>query len=128
MPTLAADRFGKLEGRLNNALRARDRSGLDTLLAKDFELRESGRPAELTLRDDFLGNAAHGSAVACAVEQLMPRLFGDTAVISFVCTSSPSGNARLAVDVWHRTGRDWKLAARYLGATAPRTGEGLIRK
>jgi len=117
MPTLAAGSFGRLEARLSDALRARDARALRAILAKDFELRDSGNPSELTLRDDFVANAAHGSAVACKVEQLMPRLFRDTAVISFVCTS-PSGNnggARLAVDVWRKTGKDWKLAARYLG-------------
>jgi hypothetical protein len=128
MPTLAAGSFGKLEARLHDALRARDRRALETLLAKDFELRDISNPSELMLRDEFIEKAKQGSAVACGVEQLMPRLWSDTAVISFVCTSSSGGDTRLAVDVWRKSGAVWRLAIRYLGAETPRTGEGTIRK
>ena len=116
MPTMEAVRFGDLEKRLAQAQQRGDLAALRALVADDFELRDAANSSELTLRDEWLDSAARGGQ-ACPVRELMPRLFDDTAVISFVCRAGEQHH--FVVDVWRKHASEWKLAARYVSPAPP---------
>jgi hypothetical protein len=79
-------------------------------------LREARNSSELVLREEWLESIARRPAQpACAMGELMPRIFERTAVISFICAAG--GRDYFVVDVWRQTGSGWRLAARYLSTT-----------
>lgn len=115
MPTIEAARFAELEKRLAQAQQQRDLAALRLLVADDFELRDAANSSELTLRDDWFQSVMDRKSKFCTSRELMPRIFGDTAAISFVCETA-HGRRFFAVDIWQKSGSQWRLAARYLAA------------
>ena len=120
MPTLETGFFAKLEKRLGDAIVARDRVTLESLLANDFELRTSHSGGELTLRDDWLEAATTTYRMRTyRIRRLASRRFRETAVVSFFYEQQASFQGKdisgdfFIVDVWQNTGSDWKIAARY---------------
>ena len=120
MPTLETAFFSKLEKRLGDAIVAKDRVALESLLANDFELRTARSIGELTLRDDWLEAATTTYRMRTyRMTRLAPRQFGETAVVSFLCEQQASFKGKdisgefFVVDVWQKTGNDWRIAARY---------------
>lgn len=120
MPTLETALFSKLEKRLGDAVVAHDRSALESLLATDFELRTARSGGELTLRDEWLEAATTTYRIrSYRITRLTVRQSGETAVVSFFYEQQASLQGEdisgefFIVDVWQRTGTDWKTAARY---------------
>ena len=120
MPTLETDFFSKLEKRLGDAIVARDRVTLESLLANDFELRTSHSGGELTLRDDWLEAATTTYRMRTyRIRRLASRRFRETAVVSFFYEQQASFQGKdisgdfFTLDVWQNTGSDWKIATRY---------------
>ena len=129
MPTLETGFFANLEKRLGDAIVARDRVALESLLANDFELRTSRSGSELTLRDDWLEAATATYRIRTyRIRRLASRRFGETAVVSFFYEQQASFQGKdisgdfFIVDVWQKAGDDWKIAARYC------SGPGVIPK
>jgi len=112
MPTLEAARFQRLEEQLARAQEQRDAAALDRLLAQDFELRHAAHSGELQLREEWLQSVQKREAAACRPRQLMPRIVGSTAIVSFVCATGNRGS--FVVDIWREEASGWILVARYL--------------
>ncbi len=122
MPTLETAFFSKLEKRLGDAIVAHDRAALESLLGNDFELRTSRSGGELTLRDEWLKAAVTTYRIrSYRVTRLTVRQFGEAAVVSFFYEQQASFQGKdisgdfFIVDIWQKTGNDWKIAARYSG-------------
>ncbi len=120
MPTIEVDAFTRLENRLMNAIVARDRSALEPLLAQDFELRTSRSDGEVTLRDEWLQAATSSYKVrSFRIVRLTVRPVNTHAVVNFFCEQQASFAGQdlsgdfFLVDIWQKTGKDWKLVARY---------------
>ena len=120
MPTIEVDAFTRLEKRLMDAVVAQDRSTLEPLLAQGFELRSARTGGELTLRDGWLKAALTTYKIRFfKISRLTVRPMGDSAVVNFFYEQQAafagqdiSGDFFL-VDIWQKTGTDWKLLARY---------------
>jgi len=120
MPTLETAQFSMLEKRLGDAIVAHDRSALESLLAPDFELRTARGSGALALRDKWLDAATSTYKVrSYDVRGLAVRTFAQTAIVSFLYSQKASFSGKdlsgdfFIVDVWQKTGNDWKIAARY---------------
>jgi len=120
MPTIEVDFFTRLERRLTDAVVAQDRSVLDSLLASDFELRTARAGGELTLRGEWLQAAISTYKIhSFQISRLTARPVGNSTVVNFFYEQQAtfagkdiSGDFFL-VDIWQKTGNDWKLLARY---------------
>ena len=120
MPTIEVDAFTRLEKRLMDAVVAQDRSTLGSLLAPDFELRTARTGGEVTIRDEWLQAATSTYKIrSFKITGLTVRPMGNSAVVNFFYEQQAafagqdiSGDFFL-VDIWQKTGTDWKLLARY---------------
>lgn len=118
MPTIEADFFTRLEKRLMDGVVAQDR--LESLLAPDFELRAARSGGEVVLRDEWLQAATSSYKIrSFRISRLTVRPMGASAVVNFFYEQQAtfagqdlSGDFFL-IDIWKKTGKDWKLAARY---------------
>ena len=120
MPTLETAFFSKLEKRLGDAVVAHDRVAIESLLANEFELRTTRSGGELMLRDEWIEAAATTYRIrSYRITRLAPRQFGETAVVSFFYEQQATFKGKdisgdfFIVDVWQKTGSDWKIVARY---------------
>jgi Domain of unknown function (DUF4440) len=120
MPTIEVDFFTRLEKQLTDAVVAQDRSALEPLLASDFELRTARTGGELTLRDEWLQDAISTYKVrSFRISRLTARTVGNSAVVNFFYEQQATFARRdisgdfFLVDIWQKTGNDWKLLARY---------------
>jgi hypothetical protein len=115
--------FTELESSLAASIKAGDEAGLQKLLADDFELRTGSMPASPTPRAEWIRSLLLRHDVAYSIEQMAVHDLGNHAVVSFVEKSASGSEAKVApnifvVDVWKRSGNDWKLAIRYASATS----------
>ena len=122
--------FTKLENNLAASLKARDEAALQNLLADDFELRTGSMPGSpmpraewtrsLLLRRDV---RLQHDLVGYSIEQMAGHELGNHAAVSFVEKRASGSGIKAApnifvVDVWKRSGDDWKLAIRYASAAS----------
>ena len=125
MPTIEVDAFTRLEKRLMDAVVAQDRSTLGSLLAPDFELRNAHTGGEVTIRDEWLQAATSTYKIrSFKISRLTVLSMGNSAVVNFFYEQQAafagqdiSGDFFL-VDIWRKTGTDWKLLARYSAGPA----------
>jgi Domain of unknown function (DUF4440) len=120
MPTIEVDFFTRLEKQLMDAVVAQDRPALEPLLASDFELRTARTGGELTLRDEWLQDAISTYKLrSFRISRLTARPVGNSAVVNFFYEQEATFAGReisgdfFLVDIWQKTGNDWKLVARY---------------
>jgi Domain of unknown function (DUF4440) len=125
MPTIETDAFTRLEKRVMDAVVAQDRPALEAILAPDFELRTARTGGEITLRDEWLQAATSTYKIrSFAVNRLTVRVLGTYAVVNFVYEQQANFSGRdlsgnfFIVDLWQKTGGEWKLAARYSAGPA----------
>jgi len=105
--------FTKLENNLAASLKARDEAALQNLLADDFELRTGSMPGSPMPRAEWIRSLLLRRDV---------RLQHDLVGYSIEKRASGSGIKAapniFVVDVWKRSGDDWKLAIRYASAAS----------
>jgi len=120
--TRMVKQFTELESSLAASIKAGDEAGLQKLLADDFELRTGSMPGNPTPRAEWIRSLLLRRDVAYSIEQMAVHDLGNHAVVSFV-EKSARKEAKAApnifvVDVWKRSGNDWKLAIRYASAAS----------
>ncbi|MGR9000529.1 MAG: hypothetical protein ACU88J_15990 [Gammaproteobacteria bacterium] len=111
--------FSDLEIGLIEALKNRNQLKLDKLVSQDFEMRTAVRPDNPVPYSEWLKNSlTDASGYALDIGSMAVHDLHDTAIVSFLW--NPFGdNKQVAmpdiflVDVWKRTGLEWKLAIRY---------------
>jgi hypothetical protein len=113
--------FLALETKLRAAIRQKDASTLDAMLAKEFGYRlaiAGGRPQVMS-RPEWLKAGSYYTLEDFEIQELATRRFGDVAVVDFTLratatlgTLDRSGDFA-NTDVWVKEGGAWKLAARY---------------
>jgi hypothetical protein len=120
MPTIETDAFTRLEKRGMDAIVAQDRATLEAMLTPDFELRTARTGGEITLRDEWLQAATSTYKIrSFAINGLTVRMFGTYAIVNFLYEQQANFSGRdlsgdfFIVDLWQKTGGEWKLAARY---------------
>lgn len=108
--------FLEREIALFEAEAARDRATLERLLAPDFEQRDAAAPGRPQPRAAWLAARA-GAAVDSdiSLEQMAVHDLGESALVSFVARPQP-GAPLFVVDLWRRSGDDWRLQVRYRSA------------
>jgi hypothetical protein len=109
--------FHDLERQLMAAQQKHDQAALDRLLAPDFEVWTPDPPGEPISRVNWLQKLnTSGAPDAFSIRQMAVRGLDDHTIASFVLLKSAGGrqSADFVVDVWARSGSDWKLAERYL--------------
>jgi len=107
--------FSELEGRLDTAAREHDAAALDRLLHADFELRNAARPGTPLPRAEFVQQTLDRPMAPARTEQMAVHDIGAAAIVSFLRRSTDAAATLFVVDVWGRTGRDWRLQVRYVG-------------
>jgi len=115
--------FTELENNLAASVKAGDEAALQRLLADDFELRTGSMPASPTPRAEWIRSSLLRRDVVYSIEQMAVHDLGNHAVVSFVERSASGSETKAApnifvVDVWKRSGNDWKLAIRYASAAS----------
>jgi hypothetical protein len=129
--------FSELEGRLDAAAREHDAAAFDRLLHADFELRNAARPGTPLPRAEFVQQTLDRPMAPARIEQMAVHDIA-AAIVSFLRRSTDAAATLFVVDVWGRTGDDWRLQVRYAGpggaqaaqsgAPMPRSGEDLPKK
>ncbi|HZQ63146.1 MAG TPA: nuclear transport factor 2 family protein [Casimicrobiaceae bacterium] len=111
--------FAELEAKVDDAIAASNSSALEALLTDDFELRAGDSPGTPVARAEWLQGVAKQRNAHRRDEQFAVHDEGTFALVSF--RQVPQGArapALFIVDVWQKTGEDWKLAIRYAGSAA----------
>ena len=109
--------FTEREMQLDQRIRGRDAAGAGNYLTDDFELRASNQPGRPIPRADWLAQSVQSPGPGNRVTQMAVHDLGDTAVVSFM-QGPDTGGSFFVVDVWRRSGSDWKLAVRYAAPIA----------
>jgi ketosteroid isomerase-like protein len=113
--------FRTLETAWSEAIRAQDRTRLESFLSPDYTLTVA-RPTrlEVTPRDVWLKNALTSYKLhEFEFSEIAVRRIGDVAIVSsrYRQTATVDGRDRsgdaFLTDVWVRTGGTWKVSARY---------------
>lgn len=109
--------FLERETALDVAAREGRVAAVDAMLADDFELRVAARPGSPTPRAEWVRRVIAKPGPPRRFEQMAVHDYGDVAVVSFMqaWTARSPGHDIATVDVWKRSGDDWKLAVRYSG-------------
>lgn len=123
--TRTAKLFGDLERQLFEAVQKKDAAALDTLLARDFEVRRAEEPGMPEPREDAIRRETSSYTLReYRIGEIAVHSYGtDTAVVSFLCIEdaqeggNSTGGSRMMVDVWRQEDGVWKLAARYVSAS-----------
>jgi hypothetical protein len=107
--------FSQLELKLGAAAHAQDRDAIDALLDENFELRRGAEPGRPLPRAEWHEQVAAHAPAEIELSQMAVHDLGAHAVVSFV--SAPKGvanaNRVFIVDVWRKSGDDWRLVVRY---------------
>ena len=119
--------FTAREAQLAERIRAGDAGGAGQMLTDDFELRAGSQPGRPVPRAEFIRQSIQSPGAGDAPAQMAVHDLGDTMAVSFLQRAGGAGADLFIVDVWRRTGEDWKLAIRYVApagvghsaATAP---------
>lgn len=113
--------FTKLEDRWTQAMQKRDRSGLETLLAPEFIVRNANDPQHPLERDAWISDALAGPEIESSSRDTMAiRAFMGVAIVSFAQKeqrrmSGRNRNVRcFVVDVWEVNHHQWQVAQRYI--------------
>ena len=103
--------FLERETSLIDAIRAGDAGTIGNALTEDFELRTGTRAANPVPRAAFIREVVRTREGGGEVSRMAVHDVGNAAIASFV---QANGHTVLfVVDVWQRSGADWKLAVRY---------------
>jgi hypothetical protein len=100
------------EAALSAAMHAGDTASLERTLTDDFELRTGAGAASPIPRADFISDVAHNRPASGIANRMAVHDLDGTAIVSFV-QGDEMRSAIFVVDVWRRSGTDWKLAIRY---------------
>ena len=103
--------FLERETLLIEAIRAGDAGTIGNALAEDFELRAGRRAADPVPRAAFIREVVRTREDGGEVSRMAVHDVGSAAIASFV--QANGHNVLFVVDVWQRSGPDWKLAVRY---------------
>jgi hypothetical protein len=107
------------EEALSSALEGSDQPAVERLLADDFEMRIGTAPATPVARDDWIRNALVHPGTAREREQMSAHEMGEFVVASFLERPAGGSPAIYVVDIWKKSGAEWKLSRRF---SAPGTG------
>jgi hypothetical protein len=113
--------FQALETKLRTAIKQKDATTLDAMLAKEFGYRlaiAGGRPQVMS-RPEWLKAGSYYTLEDFAIHELVSRRFDDVVVVDFTfrATATLGSQDRSGeftnTDVWVKQSGAWKLAARY---------------
>ena len=107
------------EDALSTALEGGDQPAVERLLTDDFEMRIGTAPATPVARDDWIRNALLDPRKGAEREQMSAHEMGEFVVASFLERPAGALPAVYMVDIWKKTGAEWKLSRRF---SAPGTG------
>ena len=105
--------FTEQETKLAARIRAKDESGAENFLTDDFELRAASQPGRPVPRADWLRQSMQAPGPEAVPTQMAVHDLGGTAVVSFLQGGGGDKASFFIVDVWRRSGEEWKLAIRY---------------
>lgn len=118
--------FSDLEERLMAAVQKKDQATLSALFADDFELRNASDPATPVPRDAWLAALTASDLRDFRISQMAVHLYDETtAAVSMhywqnaLVEGKERASNAFVVDIWRKSGNDWKLAVRYCSSTAP---------
>lgn len=111
--------FHGLEYDLVDALRAAPSSRLDSLLASDFEQRDSRSPGVPVPRDAWLADNTVRAPGAVKITDMAVHDRGELAIVSFALQLEGPGQSLFVVDVWRqRAPNNYELVTRYVSDVA----------
>jgi ketosteroid isomerase-like protein len=101
-----------------DAINAKDHAKLEALMAPEFALYRWNGEVNAR-RPDWLDNLDHIEIKEYTVRGVSPRIYGEIAIVTSVCTWSGvygSGHAfnfnSIMVDTWRKTNGKWQVVAR----------------
>ncbi|GAB6197613.1 nuclear transport factor 2 family protein [Lysobacter xanthus] len=115
------EEFRRLEVAWSEAIRAQDRTKLESFLAPEYTLT-AAQPTQLSVTDraEWLQNATTGYKLhEFTFKQIVVRRYGNVAVVSSFYTQRATVNGRdrsgdaFLTDVWVKVRGKWKVSARY---------------
>jgi hypothetical protein len=114
--------FVRLEDELLQAMRARDRPRLESLLAEDFEMFVAQLPLDSISRDAWIDNLGRPGSRDVAIRSLVTReLEPDLAHVSLWLVPEPARAGRgkvFVLDTWQRREGRWQLIYRHAAPVA----------
>jgi hypothetical protein len=116
--------FSSLEDRLMKAAVANDTRGAGILLTEDFRQWTPDPPGAPTSREEWFKPDRRDMA-NYQIRELAVQELDNHAAVSFVLTVEKK--AWFIVDIWQKSGSDWRLGTRYLSAIDAKPFQGDIR-
>jgi Domain of unknown function (DUF4440) len=112
--------FLEQETQLLQAVKEKNSSAMDKMLAINFEMRTSHQAGVPVPRADWMKSAtAQTTSGDYTISQMAVQEVGTVAIASFVLTPSSNNKAAAAafiVDTWVPEGEGWKLRVRHAAA------------
>jgi len=112
--------FSDLENQLFQAVQSKDRAGLDSILAEDFQLWTPNPPGDPVPREDWKNQSLAENLKEFQIRQMAARSVEENVtVVSFVLTKAEEGVGKppardyFVVDLWQKSEDKWKLSDRY---------------
>lgn len=113
--------FTKLENQWAHAVQGKDRSGLETLLAPEFIVRNAEDPGHPVNRDAWINDAITEPEIGSSSNTMIAiRAFMGVAVVSFMHEERQRVNGKghtarfFIVDVWEVNHQHWQAAERFI--------------
>jgi ketosteroid isomerase-like protein len=110
-----------------NAVNAKDYAKLESLMAPEFALYRWNGEVNAR-RPDWLDNLDHIEIKEYTVRDVSPKIYGELAVVTSVCTWSgvygsghPFHFNSIMVDTWRKTNGKWQVVARNSCSATPAT-------
>ena len=110
-----------------DAINAKDHAKLEALMAPEFALYRWNGEVN-TRRPDWLDNLDHIEIKEYTVRNVSPRIYGEFAVVTSVCTwagvygsGHPFNFNSIMVDTWRKTNGKWQVVARNSCSPTPAT-------
>ena len=117
--------FSDLETQWLNAVRQKDESTLNRLLAENFQVWTSAPPGDPIPREDWLKQALAERPESFRIRQMAVRsLNDDIALVSCVWSETvanvgkPTTYDYFVVDVWRKSDSRWQVTDRYVSSVA----------
>lgn len=121
--TLLVKTFSTLENDLLDAIQAKDKTAINTLVHDSFELRSASEPGRPTPREQFIAQSLKEAPFTSSISQMATHELGDVILVSYQWNTSAGKNTPLAqqmfvVDTWKKVDTQWQLFVRYAAPVA----------
>lgn len=106
----------RLEREWVEALKKQDKSALDQILSDDFIFFSPTSKGELRKKSEYIENRAAIKAESVTFENILVRVYGNTAVVNGSIIETSQGQDRRYInltDIWVKKANNWQAVSRH---------------